>query len=218
MKTSASITIALALLPAALAGCGGGGGAVTPYPPATPFAVAAANHLLLTAGGTWRMSGSASDGSGFNVEVSFTPLADGVFPLTGAPAAREQQTASGSLAGNMLSKINSVSYFNPGNDALIGDTNSGDGSCGRVTSNTALTSCSPDASPASTNTTTWSLETDRGVTLLCLNTSTVDLRTPSDSGTVSYCVETAPDGTLGDRARISISLLDGSFSLVARNY
>ena len=59
---------------------------------------------------------------------------------------------------------------------------------------------------------------DRGVTLLCLNTSTVDLRTPSDSGTVSYCVETAPDGTLGDRARISISLLDGSFSLVARNY
>ena len=182
------------------------------------------------------MSGSASDGSGFNVEVSFTPLADGVFPLTGAPAAREQQTASGSLAGNMLSKINSVSYFNPGNDALIGDTNSGDGSCGRVTSNTALpasalvgasgplssdtalTSCSPDASPASTNTTAWSLETDRGVTLLCLNTSTVDLRTPSDSGTVSYCVETAPDGTLGDRARISISLLDGSFSLVARNY
>lgn len=226
-----------AALLATLAACGGGGDAgTTPAPsPNTTFAVAAAYHQVLTTNHSWTVSGRASDGHTYQISLTLQPTGNGTFALTGAASTTQLQTATITLDGVPLSTATSTNYFDASTDASIGSVVSSDGSCSRTDSNTPLptsarvgdsgnldtstdfSACTGGAPVESMTTTTWSLELDGSVPLLCTNESSLDVgsTTPLIGNT---CFEIGSDGSVLGRARLVINDPTGPFTLTARNY
>ncbi len=220
--------VAAALL---LAACGGGGDDTAPPPPSS-YAVAAAERHWLTDTGSWAMTGTGSDGKTYNIAMAFAPLAPAPFPVGGAMAARSQQTFTVQTAGVPPSSGGPTVYFDASTLAISG-LDYGDGTCSVPTSNTAvpasaavgasglIVSISDLDGCASTSTVlggtyvSWSLESTSGVVLMCWNLLARDLAGVT-LATESNCVEIAPDGTLGTKARFSISAL--GFTINARNF
>ena len=232
MKNS-SIVWASCLL---LAGCGGGGGGDDDAgaPADTVYNVAAANHNFLNVPQSWATTGTASNVE-FTFGVATLAMIDGVFKLTGQSSARVTQTVSFGATGVTPESSSVIAYFNKTSDALIGAYDSQDDSCTRVDSNGALPTtarignsgplstsstlngCTSGSAVTATDVTTWWLETDQGVVLVCQN-SVVSTVGSSSPDTLNLCIETAPDGTLGKRARFSITSPSVSLALVTRNY
>ena len=75
--------------------------------------------------------------------------------------------------------------------------------------------CDPGAVVDGTTTATWSLEFERGIVLMCLNSEARNL-TNQVIGTENDCVEIATDGRLGTRARVPIVV--SGLSLVLKNF
>ncbi|CAN5718854.1 hypothetical protein BH11PSE8_BH11PSE8_35750 [soil metagenome] len=223
------------LFTAFLAGCGGGGGD-SGVPGTASYAVAAANHNLLTVGGQWITTGTGSDGRTYRFTIKSLPLTNGVFALTGTSSARAQQTITFELIGGTSLTTGTTQYFDAATDALIGDLNTDDGTCTRTDSNVALpataaigsqgtlytesllSSCSAGATVVESDTVTWSLENDNGVIQMCQNSVSPYDSGTSANGTVALCVEINSAGALGSRARMSINVPGLPLSLTTRNY
>jgi len=220
-----------------LAGCGGGGGdPPPPPPPPATYAVRAALANLLTVGGSWTVSGTASDGSAYSLTFGFAPAASAPFPVSGEMAERSIETVSTNAGGVDLGSSTLTYYFHAADLAFVGIA-ADDGTCSSMSSNTALpATASPGASgalyaendydncsggtvPPDTTVGRWSLETDAAVNLLCW-TQVTPGPPAAPLATISYCFEVAADGALGSKARVSVSSAAFSppFSLTARNF
>src|SRR5205814_5141375 len=78
-----------------------------------------------------------------------------------------------------------------------------------------LDACIGGSGAVGSTTASWSLESDTGVVLLCLN-STMKDSAGAINGTLSTCIEVAADGALGAKARITIAAL--GISITTRNF
>jgi hypothetical protein len=217
-----------------LAGCGGGGNSGSPPPPA--YAVNAALGHLLGSGGAWTVSGTASDGHAYVLTYAFAPQAPAPFPVSGATAARSQQTMSTKVDGIDMGSAAETFYFDASSLQFVG-IEFDNGSCSVMKGNTSLPTattigtsgplfnesdngdCVSGSPEVGTTAGTWSLESDSNVVLLCWNL--VSPSPPeSPTATASYCFEIQTDGTLGTKARLNLAVLGGGgpLSLVARNF
>lgn len=230
--------LAGAALLATLAACGGGGDAGTTPAAATEYPIRTAYHNLITTGGTWTTSGTGSDGVVYTFVITFTPQGTGTFPLTGATANKTQLTATISTPGRAPVTTQNTNYTRSDNDASVG-TDNGDGTCSQPVAGTAIvlpdsatagavggseqtldySSCTPGTSPtgSASSTDSWSLELDRGVPLLCQNTTVTDGNPPVTSS-LGVCVEVTASGGIGNRARVTLNINQPAFTLQARNY
>ena len=228
MKTFSSSVLA-AMTALVLVACGGGGS--DDSSPAT-YAVNTAQRHLLVDGGSWSLTGPAPSGGNYTVVMSLSPTARGT-PIVGSTLHQaSKQTYTLQQGGVTTSSGGPTLYFDdPG--LVIVQTDNGDSSCSVATSNTALPntasvgasgaffslsdldSCASGGSAVGITTTTWSLENDAGVALLCWNMTGKDL-SGAVIGTVSSCVQITPDGALGTKARLTITGL--GVSTTARNF
>lgn len=211
-----------------LAACGGGGGGGGSAP--TDYAVRAAQRKLLTQAASWTVSGTANGQAG-TLTVSNAPVSDALFAPLGAQSARSQQTFSLQMLGDTSTSTGTY-YFDRAGLAVFG-TDNGDGTCSVATANTTIPeqaqvgaqgvlyqlddrgSCASGAPRMGTTTTTWSIEADGSVVLLCLNSTAAGL-TGAVNGSLALCVEIGTDGTPGVRARVTIAA--SGISLVMRNF
>ena len=211
-----------------VAACGGGGGNGEPAP--TPYSVRMAWAQLLAAPHSWTLAGTAPNAQAFTLTLAFAPLPDAPFPVTGAMAKRTAETITLGSAGQSSTGTLTL-YLDQPSLAFIGFE--ADGICSVATSNTALPesaligasgaifalsdldSCQNNAVAVGTTTSTWSLEIDSGVGLLCWNMASAD-SAGVPNGSTSTCVEISADGTLGTRARYVLSA-DG-VEVRARNF
>jgi hypothetical protein len=209
-----------------MSACGGGGGDAQ----SGPYAVnAALGHLLVT-GGSWTMSGSTS-GQPFTLTMAFARVPDGIFPVNGVFAAQSLQTITVTAAGQSQSGTQTI-YFDAGLRVFFGFQ--ADGACSVATANTVLPAtaavgatgpiftdsdldgCAGSSVAVGSTTSTWSVVSDTGIALLCWDLTSKDL-SGTVNGTESMCIETAADGTLGGKARFSITA-PGVITINARNF
>jgi hypothetical protein len=213
-----------------LAACGGGGGD-TPAP--TSYAALAAQRHLLTEAGSWTMTGAVAGGSSYTVNLAFAPQSAQAFAIGGVVASRSKQTITVTQDGTLLPGIELTHYFDAANLAFIG-TDNGDGTCSVATANAALPSdarpgdkevfvtesernlCADGSGVVGTTTIGWSLEADTGIVLLCWTSTAQDAVGAAVDAAVSSCVEIDADGSLGSKARLSISAFGQSTT--ARNF
>ncbi len=210
-----------------LTACGGDGDSSP-----APVSVATAQRHLLVDGGAWTLTGSGADGAPYTMNMTFTPLAAGTTIVSGAAFPRSQQTFAIVQGGVTVSSGGPTYSFDAASLAIVQSDN-GDGTCSLATANTAppasasvgaganlyalsdLDGCTGAASTVGTTTTTWSLESDKNVVLLCANSTSKDL-SGSTTATLSICVQAAPDGSIGTKARVTIAAL--GVSTTARNF
>jgi hypothetical protein len=212
-----------------------------PPPPAGEFNVNAAwRNLLSSTTPTWDTAGVDSSGKSHTISLSFAAAAPSVFPINGLTYGAADGTAVSGIQGLGLNQSVSRSYYDPATFKVAGtrtQMNADPAVCSVVTATdippTAahvndsgpLTTfddrngCSSTSPSVGTSVTTWSVETDASATpalnFFCLNTIS---RNTSNvvTGTESECLEIAGNGTLGARARITVT--EGSLSLVSKNY
>lgn len=210
-----------------LAACGGSDDA----PPAL-VSIATAQRNLFEKGGSWTLTGKAPDGSSYTMSVAVVPLAPAATIASGATYPRTQQTFGIVQGGTTVSSGGPTYSFDAASLAIVQSDN-GDGTCSLATSNTALpasavvgaggdlyalsdlTGCSGSSNIVGSTTTAWSLERDSGVVLLCSNSTSKDL-SGQTVATLSLCVQTASDGSIGTKALVTLSAFDMSTS--ARNF
>ncbi|MEO6745393.1 MAG: hypothetical protein ABIN08_12990 [Caldimonas sp.] len=213
-----------------LAACGGNGDPTPVTPPA--YAADIAQRHLLTGGGSWAMSGTGPTGQAFTITMTFAPLLDAAFPISGAVASLSRQTFTLTQEGTTTDVGGPTFYFDKSTLSIVG-TDNGDGTCSVATSSAALPSsaaagangslvtrselnfCASSAGSVGITTTRWSIETDAGIALLCWN-STVTDAIGSVIETDSRCVEIGTDGSLGRRARLTITVV--GLTIAARNF
>lgn len=231
MKSTPSLSRLFAGIAALiLVACGGGGGDSTPTN--TMYAVSAAQRHLLTEGGSWTVTGPVAAGGTYTITMALSPLTAAV-PISGVTAyPRLRQLLTFQQAGVAPATAGPTFFFD-GQSLAILQTDNGDGTCSVATSNAALPtsasvgtsgaiyglsdlgSCANGAGATGTTTTTWSLENDAGVVLLCWNATGKDTA-GAVTGSLASCVQVAPDGALGTKARITLTS-QGS-STTARNF
>ena len=230
MKNYSTVVLAAATA-LVLAACGGGGGDGG-TPANTLYAVNAAQRHLLVEGGTWTMTGTAPSGGAVSVTVALSPLA-AALPISGNtayPRTRQLFTVQGS--GVAPAVIGQNLFFDSASLAIVQATYD-DGTCSVPTANTAmpasatlgasgasyvlndLDGCTSNAPSTGTTITTWALENDAGVALLCWNSAARDTA-GAVLASLSSCFEVAPDGALGAKARLTSTALGLSFTV--RNY
>lgn len=228
IKVTAALAVSASLI---LAACGGGG-SNSPVTETPQFAVNAAQRQFLTGAGSWSLNGAAN-GQAFTINLTHEALPAGVFAVTGATAARSRQTVTLLQAG-VTTDTNAVTYYFDGvNLSMLGSDN-GDTTCSVATGSTALpataavgatgamyadtdlTGCSSGAATAGTTQTTWSLEPDSGVVLLCWNQTARDMA-GAVLGQLSTCIETSSAGVLSSKARVTVTV-PGFPVVIARNF
>jgi hypothetical protein len=236
--------VLVALATAVLSACGGGGGdagsgAPPPAPaptPATSIDAAAAWRNFVTTPNTWVVSGVGSDNVSYVISITLTPGSTQVFPLNGTSYATTTANVATRIGGIDIPTTSNISYFNPTTYVLAGTRNidaNNPATCSDTTASTVpptsaaigtsgalhtfndRNGCLPASPSEGTSTTTWSVESETGITYFCLNTTSRNLNGVVEA-TEQDCVQSATDGTLGPKARISLTQA-GGFSLVARN-
>lgn len=222
------------VLPAAaallMAACGGGGGDDAGND--TDYAVKTAMGHWLTDTGSWVVSGKGPGGRGYTVNIATTPMAPGTVPIVGGTAARSLQTFTATIDGDTIGG-GPTYYFDSASLSFVASDN-GTGSCSVATANTALPSsarvgasgalfttsdyngCSAGAAAIATTMSSWSLESVAGFAMLCWKLKGLDL-SGAEIATESACIEIAPDGTLGRKARLVVSA-SGVTLIDARNF
>ncbi len=214
---------------AALAACGGGGGGDTAVPaPETPVvfdaATAVANYLRATS--SWTMTGTSTSGTAYTMDVSIAAGDAEAFPVTGTAATVFTTNVGLAAAGVGSVSTQSDSFFDATSGAMLGIRTLANGasSCLKLQAApatpgasvalnasgdlfvAALTSdCTTDATvDGRTLVARWSVEQISGVNYLCLSSSYRN----ADSTEVSSeknCVEISATGTLGARARSTVT-------------
>lgn len=234
--------VLVALATAVLSACGGGGGdsgggAPTPPPPsAASIDAAAAWRNFITTPQSWIVGGVGSDNKGYVISITLTPGSAQVFPLNGTSYATTTANVATRIGGIDIPTTSNISYFNPTTFVLAGTRNTDANNpptCSETTASTVpptsaaigasgplqtfndRNGCTTNSASEGTSVTTWSVDSEAGVTFFCLNTTTRDLNGVVEA-TESDCVQSAADGTLGPKARVSLTQA-GGFSLVARN-
>jgi len=227
-----------ACLAAVLSACGGGGGSSGDdgfAPPSADFDAQAAWRNLLTNTRTWVVSGTASDGLDYVVSISIASGGTLEFPVTGVTAARSTASVAMSQGGTAVADGFNETFFDGASFFVIGTRNSATGfgtSCSVATSAAApptaaavgasgplftldeLDGCLSTSAKIGSATQTWSIESEAGIAYFCMNATERNV-SGGVIATESDCVEIDEDGSLGPKARISVSAF--GFTLVARN-
>jgi hypothetical protein len=236
--------LVVALAAAVLTACGGGGGDAgggppppPPPPPPAPTSINAAlawrNFLVTTQ--SWTVTGVGSDGQTYTLGLVLTPGPNQMFPVNGLTYATSESELSLRIGNLGVLTATSVSYFDSTSYILAGTRNienADPATCSVATASTVppgsaaigtsgalqtfndLNGCLTNSPSAGSSTTTWSVESENNVTFFCQNTR---FRNTSGAETASgsTCVQSAADGTLGAKARISMT--QPGFTLTARN-
>jgi hypothetical protein len=234
--------VLVALATAVLSACGGGGGdsggSAPPPPPAgaTSIDAAAAWRNFITMPQAWLVGGVGNDNKGYVISITLTPGTSQVFPLNGTSYATTTANVATRIGGIDIPTTSNVSYFNPTTYVLAGTRNTeanGTPTCSETTASTVpptsaavgssgalhtfndRNGCLAGSTSEGTSVTTWSVESEAGITYFCLNTTARNLAGAVEA-TEADCVQAAADGTLGAKARVTLTQA-GGFTLVARN-
>ena len=175
------------------------------------------------------MSGSAG-GQSFTVTLAFAPAPAGPFPVNGAMSAQSLQTLTFVSAGASNSAVETI-YFDASSHIFFGlqadglcsvasantslPTSAALGASGPIFSESDLDGCLGTSLAVGSTANTWSLVSDSGVALLCWDLTAKD-PSGTPNGAESFCVEIAADGTLGAKARFSLTAL--GVTITARNF
>jgi hypothetical protein len=216
---------------ALLVACGGGADNTTPTPTGTYNASAALHNLLVT-GGSWTMSGS-DNGTNYTVTIAFAPAASGPYPIGNIASSQAVETTTVASGGSSSSGAQTI-YFNATTAAFIGLQASG--LCSTATSNGAplpssaaigaagalftendLDGCTTSSNVVSTSSNVWTVVADTGIALFCWNVTETALTAAGSNGTESTCIQVANDGTLGTKARFSLTS-GTTVNISARNF
>jgi hypothetical protein len=219
----------------ALTACGGGGNDDSEDGSSSAgetYQLKAAVGNLQTSTKSWTVSGKGQDGKTYTVSYSKSAAAPGVFALTGNTEARVVNTSTLKRDGVTFGTGTSTTYFDADFTPIGADF--GSDVCALATRSTAFpvsakvgdvgasidatihAGCSTSGSIEGYVKGTWSVERDRGVTLLCFN-STVSDASHAKLYTGSDCAEIGTAGEVGDRARLTF-LVQGHGMVTARNY
>jgi hypothetical protein len=243
MTTLTKWTLPITALCALLAACGGGGGGttssggaatppvVTPGPVVATVDAAAAWHDYVSAAHTWKMAGKGTDGRAYELAVDMKPGGSVPFPMTGSTGQTIEQavrfTIDGATSGNT-----GTLYFT--NDTFIGIASS-DGACAPARGAMAplpaaatvgqqgplfvlegYAGCKISGQKLGTTTYTWAIEADGAMNMFCI-TSQQQNAEGANIGNEVDCVEVSAGGTLGAKARFTLTKPDGQ-SISGRNY
>ncbi|HEU4376567.1 MAG TPA: hypothetical protein VFS02_23940 [Telluria sp.] len=244
MTHMARVALPTAALAALLAACGGGGGGdagsgaaspppvVAPAPVETGVNVAGAWKDYVTAPHTWTMPGKGSDARAFELSVVMKPGAVAAFPLSGASGQTSDQSLRFAIDGANTVSTDGTLYFTAAD--MLGVA-SNDGACaGARAPMTALPTSTPVGSSGAmfvldgyagckttgqrlgATTFSWSVEKDGELVMFCITSKQED-----SSGVVKTtevdCMETSINGSLGGRAKFTITKPDGN-SISGRNF
>ncbi|MET0859323.1 MAG: hypothetical protein ABWY27_21425 [Telluria sp.] len=233
-------TLPIATCAALLAACGGGGGGTTaaipppvisPGPVVATIDVGAAWRDYLTVAHTWKMAGKGTDGRAYELAVDMKPGATAAFSMTGSSGQTIEQSVRFTIDG-ATSVTNGTLFFT--NDTFIGVASS-DGACAPARGALAAlpvgaivgqqgplfvlegyAGCRITGQKLGTTTFSWSVEEDAGVNLFCI-TSKQQNAEGANIGSEVDCMEASANGTLGNRAKFTITRADGQ-SITGRNY
>lgn len=234
MKYLTRIALPIVTFAALLAACGGGGGGSGALPPPViapgPVVtggvdVGAAWRDYLGVAHTWTMRGQTSDSRAFELSVIMKPGANRSFTLTGTSGQTIDQSIRFTVAGANTVSSDGTLFFNSA--AIIGVSTT-NGACfglrgamptlpgaSAVGSNGAMftldgnAGCSTGGQKLGTTTYHWSIENDGALTLFCLTSRQEDAST-AFIGSDAFCFEASPTGTLGAKAKFTITRSDGS--------
>jgi hypothetical protein len=239
MSTVARYTLPIVTLAALLSACGGGGGfavqpppVVAPVPTVAGVNIAAAWRDYVSAAHTWTMRGRTSDARAFELAVVMKPAASATFPLTGASGGTIDQSIRFAFDGANTVTSDGTLFLN--GDAMIGvSTTNGAcfgargvmpalpagaavGASGPMFVLDGYAGCASAGQKLGTTTYHWSVEKDGALTMFCI-TSRQEDGNAAYIGAEVDCMEASPDGTLGAKARFTITRPDGN-SITGRNY
>lgn len=217
---------------AMLAACGGGGGDSPIVPaPETPvlFDAAAAVGNYLRASSSWTMTGTSASGTAYTMGVSIGASEAEAFPVTGAAATVFTTNVSLSAPGVGGVSTQSDSFFNATTGALLGLRTQANGAstCLKLRAAPALpvapasagtsgdlfvadlmSDCSATATvDGRTLVARWSVEAISSVNYLCLSSSYREAG-GTEVASEKNCVEISTTGTLGARARSTVTSSD----------
>lgn len=243
MTTLARLTLPIATCAALLAACGGGGGGgsvdgggtippvIAPDPAVATINVGAAWRDYVTAAHTWKMAGKGADGRAYELAVEMKPGASAPFPMTGSPGQTIDQSVRFTINGATNVTLGTLHFTN---DTLIGVATS-DGACaaarGAMSALPAAAivgeqgplfvlegyaGCKITGQKLGTTTFKWSVEADGALNMFCI-TSQQQNAEGANIGTEVDCIEASANGTLGDKAKFTITRPDGQ-SITGRNY
>jgi hypothetical protein len=220
-----------------LSGCGGGGGngpapQILPTPVVPTVNVAAAWSNYVNAPHSWTMRGQGSDARAHEMTVEMKPGASAAFPMTGSSGQSVSQTFRFAIDGANTVSTNGMLFFTP--QTVIGIV-SDDGAC--LVARSAMAAlpgasrvgaggpmfvlegyagCTIAGEKLGTTTYKWSVQEEHNLALFCI-TSEQQNSDGVDIGTEVDCMEASPDGTLGAKARFTITKPDGN-SISGKNY
>jgi hypothetical protein len=236
MSTFARCALPIVTL-AMLAACGGGGGAspppvVSPTPTVASTNVAAAWRNYVTAPHSWTMRGQGTDKRAYDMTVDMKPGPSAKFPMTGSTGQTIAQTLRFAIDGANTVSSDGTLFFT--NETMIGVATT-DGACagargamavlpsaGSVGESGAMfvlegyAGCTISGQKLGTTTFKWSVEKDAELTMFCITSQQQDA-SGANIGTEVDCMEASADGTLGSKAKFTITRPDGN-SITGRNY
>jgi hypothetical protein len=240
MNTLSRVALPLVTLAALLSACGGGGGGGAEAPPVIApgpvvtggVDIAAAWRDYLSVAHTWTMSGKTSDARAFDLSVVMKPGANRSFALTGASGQTIDQSIRFTIAGANTVSSDGTLFFNGAAILGVSTTNgacfglrgtmpalpgaSAVGSSGAMFVLDGNAGCSTGGQKLGTTTYSWSVENDGALTMLCLTTRQENA-SAAFIGSDAYCFEASPAGTLGAKAKFTITRPDGS-TTTGRNF
>lgn len=236
MSKLLSSGLSFLLLICSLAACGGGGGGspppiVAPEPTVTGVDIGGAWRNYLSAPHTWVIPGTGSDGRNYQLTIDMKPGAARAFALTGATASTTEQTLKLTVTGGATDDSSGTLFFNT-DGGMVGVYDGGacaaaralaalpgasaSGTTGALFVLDGYTGCTK-ASPINGATTfTWSVASDVGMNLFCITSQEAN-SSGTVVGTEVDCIEAAANGSLGSRAKFTISRPDGT-SITGKNY
>jgi hypothetical protein len=244
MTHLARVALPTVTLAAILAACGGGGSGgaavdtaaplpvVAPVPAATGVNVAGAWKDYTTTPHSWTMPGKGSDARAYELTVVMKPGAVAAFPLNGASGQTSDQSLRFSIDGANTVTTNGTLYFTTDNMLGVAST---DGACAGAraampalpTSSATGTSgpmfvldgyagCKTAGQSLGATAFSWSVEKDGDVVMFCITAKQEDSNGAVQTTEVD-CMEANVNGTLGGRAKFTITKPDGN-SVSGRNF
>lgn len=238
MTNLARYALPIVTLAALLAACGGGGSGIQPPPVVAPAPtvagvnVAAAWRDYVSVAHTWTMRGKTTDARAFELSVVMKPGASGTFALTGASGQTIDQSIRFAMDGANTVTSDGTLFVNGGamigvsttNGACFGvrgampalPTSGAVGAYGTMFVLDGYAGCTSSGQKLGSTTYTWSIENDGALTMFCI-TSRQEDGNAAYIGTEVDCVEANPDGTLGTKAKFTITQPNGN-SITGRNF
>jgi hypothetical protein len=208
---------ALLAATAVLSACGGGGGST----PETTYDLDAASTNLTTAARSFTLTATATNGAVLTLVWSIEPVGPAVFPLTNTTGHRVDSSVAITSGSIELVSGTQQSFFDTSQKGLgsvlpfgacskAGDmplpSDAVPGSSGDLGTDLIYETCTLTAPVIGSIAGTWSLEQKSfDAVYLCANTRQLDAA-GSEVSRESDCVEVAPDGTIGTRARVTLNV------------